>query len=263
MEKITSTDGTQIAYQHTGTGPPLILVHGTGGSATRWAPVVPALAEHFSVYAVDRRGRGESSDSDTYAVEREYEDIAAVVDATGEPAYLLGHSFGGIIAVEAAMRTRNLRKLILYEPPIPVTGTTGVSDEIINRLQALLAAGDREKVLTTFLIEVVKMPPDELTHYRALPAWPARIAAAHTLPRELLAAEHYPFKRERFKELQIPTLLLLGGDSPTLFKTASEALDAALPDSRIVIMPGQQHIAIDTAPKLFVQEVLTFLNEPG
>ena len=105
------------------------------------------------------------------------------------------------------------------------------------------------------------MPPDELTHYRALPAWPARLAAAHTLPRELLAAEHYPFKRERFKDLQIPTLLLLGGDSPPLFKTAGEALDAALPDSRIALMPGQRHSAIDTASKLFVREVLTFLNE--
>jgi pimeloyl-ACP methyl ester carboxylesterase len=250
MKKISSPDGTQIAYQRTGTGPPLILVHGTGGSATRWAPVIPALTEHFSVYAVDRRGRGESGDSDVYAIEREYEDIAAVIDAMGAPAYLLGHSFGGIIALETALRTKNLRKLILYEPPIPVTGTAGVSDEIIDHLQTLLAAGDREQVLITFLIEVVKMPPDELTQYRALPAWPARIAAAHTLPRELLAAERYQFKRERFKELQIPTLLLLGGD-------------AALPDSRIVVMPGQQHIAIDTAADLFVREVLAFLSEPG
>lgn len=258
-----SPDGTQIAYQRTGTGSPLILVHGTSASSTRWAPIVPALAEHFSVYAVDRRGRGESGDSDTYAIEREYEDIAAVIDEADAPANLLGHSFGAIIALETALRTQKLRKLILYEPPIPVMGTAGVSDEIINRLQALLTAGDREQVLITFLREVVKMPPEELTPYRALPAWPARIAAAHTLPRELLGAERYHFKRERFKDLQTPTLLLLGGDSPPLFKTAIEALDAAVPDSRVVILPRQQHIAIDTAPDLFVQEVLAFLSEPS
>jgi pimeloyl-ACP methyl ester carboxylesterase len=86
-------------------------------------------------------------------------------------------------------------------------------------------------------------------------------AAAHTLPRELRADERYQFKGERFRNLRIPTLLLIGGDSPPLFKAASEAVDAALPNSRIAVMPGQQHVAIDTAPNLFVHEVLTFLSE--
>jgi pimeloyl-ACP methyl ester carboxylesterase len=112
METITSRDGTRIAYARSGAGPPLILVHGTSAAATRWAPVVPALEEHFTVYAVDRRGRGESGDADDYAIEREFEDIAALIDATGGPANVLGHSFGGC-ALEAGLRTENLHRLIV------------------------------------------------------------------------------------------------------------------------------------------------------
>ena len=120
MEKVASQDGTTIGYSHIGSGSPLVLVHGTGGASTRWTPILPALEQHFSVCVVDRRGRGASGDGNTYAIEREFEDIAAVVDAMGEPVNLLGHSFGGICALEAGLLTRNLRKLVLYEPPIPL-----------------------------------------------------------------------------------------------------------------------------------------------
>jgi pimeloyl-ACP methyl ester carboxylesterase len=105
METIHSKDGTPIAHQRSGIGAPLVLVHGTGGAYTRWEPILTALQTHFTVYAVDRRGRGESGDADTYAIEREFEDIAAIVDSLGEPALLLGHSFGAICALEAALLT--------------------------------------------------------------------------------------------------------------------------------------------------------------
>jgi pimeloyl-ACP methyl ester carboxylesterase len=261
MDAIVSKDGTPIAYQRTGEGAPLILVHGTGGALARWAPILPALEQHFRVYAVDRRGRGASGDSDIYAIEREFEDVAAVVDSIGEPVNLLGHSFGGICALEAALRAQHIRKLVLYEPPLPVEGVQIYPEGVIERLQALLATGDREAILSTFMREVVRMPPHEFELFRASPAWPARVAAAHTLPRELQAHEQYRFEAERFKGLDIATLLLLGGDSPHFFKAAIAALHAALPNSRIVIMPGQQHIAIDTAPDLFAREVVAFLSE--
>jgi pimeloyl-ACP methyl ester carboxylesterase len=116
MEKVTSPDGTRIAYYRSGAGAPLILVPGTGAAnPVAWTAVLPALEAHFSVYAVDRRGHGESGDSPTYAIEREFEDIAAVVDSIGGPVNLLGHSFGGLCALEAALLTPNLRKLVLYE----------------------------------------------------------------------------------------------------------------------------------------------------
>lgn len=122
MESIRSKDGTPIACQRTGTGPPLVLVHGTLGSCKRW-PILPALEKQFTVYAIERRGYGESGDTSDYAVEREFEDIAAVVDSIGDAVNLLGHSFGGFCVLEAALLTSHLRRLIVYEPsPLPVPG---------------------------------------------------------------------------------------------------------------------------------------------
>ncbi|HBY98326.1 MAG: alpha/beta hydrolase [Ardenticatenaceae bacterium] len=263
MEKVTSPDGTAIAYYRSGAGSPLVLVPGTGAAnPVAWTAVLPALEEHFSVYAVDRRGHGESGDGPTYAIEREFEDIAAVVDSIEEPANLLGHSFGALCALEAALLTRNLRQLVVYEPALPLPGVSLYPAGVIERLQALLDAGDREGVLTTFYHEVVMVPPHEIEQLRASPAWPARLATAHTLPRETRAEERYTFDAQRFKDLHTPTLLLLGGDSPQILKAATETVDTALPNSRIAVMPGQQHIAMYTAPDLFLHEVLTFLIEP-
>jgi pimeloyl-ACP methyl ester carboxylesterase len=263
MEKVTSRDGTPIAYYRSGAGSPLILVHGSGAAnATAWTAVVPALAAHFSVCAVDRRGYRQSGDGPTYAIEREFEDIAAVVDSMGEPAFLLGHSFGALCALEAALRTRNLRKLILYEPAIPLSGVALYPEGFIDRMQALLDAGDREGVLTILYREILMMSPDEIEQYKASPAWPARLAAAHNLPRESWAEERYTFDAQRFKHLHTPTLLLLGGDSPSFLKAVTETVAAALPNSRVAIMPGQQHTAMYTAPDLFLREVLSFLHEP-
>jgi pimeloyl-ACP methyl ester carboxylesterase len=153
--------------------------------------------------------------------------------------------------------------LVLYEPPLPLPGVPIYPEGVIDRLDALLDAGDRSAVLTTFMREVVRMPEYELDLFKSSPAFPARLAAAHTLPRELRAHEAYRFEPERFENLRVPTLLLLGGDSPQFFRSATEALTAILPNSRIVELPGQQHIAMDTAPDIFIREVVTFLAEPG
>jgi pimeloyl-ACP methyl ester carboxylesterase len=227
-----------------------------------WTAVLLALEEHFSMYAVDRRGYGKSGDGPTYAIEREFEDIAAVVDSIGEPVNLLGHSFGALCALEAALLTQNLRKLVLYEPAIPLPGVLLYPEGVVERLQALLDAGDREGVLTIVYREVVMMPPHEFEQLRLSPAWPARVARAHNVPRESRAEERYTFDAQRFRDLHTPTLLLLGGDSAHLFKASIEAIDTALPNSRIAVMPGQGHIAMDTAPDLFLHEVLTFLIGP-
>jgi pimeloyl-ACP methyl ester carboxylesterase len=117
METIKSNDGTLIAFRKTGSGPPLVLIHGGTADYTRWNPVLPELEQKFTVYAVDRRGRGRSTESGEYSIQREFEDVAAIADATGEPVYLLGHSLGAFISLEAALLTKNIRKLILYEPP--------------------------------------------------------------------------------------------------------------------------------------------------
>jgi pimeloyl-ACP methyl ester carboxylesterase len=167
-----------------------------------------------------------------------------------------------LCTLEAALIAGNVRRLVLYEPPLPLEGVPIYPPGVIDHLQSLLDGGDREGVVATFMAEVVRMPPHELDLFKTLPAWSERVAAAHTLPRELRVHEQYVFVPGRFEGVPIPTLLLLGGDSPAFFKAAVEAIDAVLPDSQIVPLPGQQHIAIDTAPELFAREVLDFLS-PG
>ena len=264
QESVTSTDGTPIAYQHSGEGPPLVLVHGTSADHTRWKPILPTFEEHFSVYAVDRRGRGGSGDSEDYSIEREFEDVAAVVDSLGEPTYLLGHSYGALCALGAALLTRkNVSKLMLYEPPVQVVGEEAVASGVVGRLEALLEAGDRDAVVATMLREVAEVPPEVVEQMRELPAWQARVAAAHTIPRELRAQEAYWFDPERFEGLEVPTLLLKGGESPPTFAKGERAVSEALANCRIVVMPGQGHVAMDTATELFTTEVLRFLEEEG
>jgi pimeloyl-ACP methyl ester carboxylesterase len=258
MEKVRSKDGTLIAYQRGGEGPPLVLVHGTLGSCRRW-PVVPALQQQFTVCAMERRGRGESGDAPNYAIEREFEDVAALVDSIGEPVNLLGHSFGGLIVLEAALLTDNIRRLIVYEAP-PMA--TPYPDGVLERLETLLDAGDHEGAVTTFLSEIALMPASDLEVLKASPIFPPMLDAAHTVLRELRTEEGYQIRTDRFTQLNVPALLLMGGDSPGIFRSAIEAWHAALPNSRLVEFPDQQHIAHITAPGLFIREVQAFLQEP-
>ncbi len=261
MDNVRSNDGTLIAYERSGTGPALVLVHGTTADHTRWGRILPMLEQTFTVYAVDRRGRGQSGDSAAYALEREYEDIAAVVSSIPGPVNLLGHSYGALISLEAALRVTNLTRLILYEPAIPA-GMPTYPPGARAKIQALLDAGDREGVLLAFYRDVVGIPEDQIALLRKDPSWAARLEAAHTIPREF-ADEDYTFEPSRFKNLDVPTLLLQGENSPNYLKAATEAVHAALSGSRIVVMPGQQHIAMSTAPELFVRLVTEFLLGPA
>src|SRR5687767_14035184 len=202
-----SKDLTAIGCAKHGSGPPVVLIHGTAADHARWAPVLPALEGRFTVYACDRRGRGMSGDAEAYSIEREFEDIAAVVDGIGGPVDLIGHSYGGICSLEGAQLSSNLRKLVLYEPPIP-SGVPIYPPGIDERLSALLEAGDREGAVITFLTELPRVPPEQLAKLKASPAWHGRVAAAHTIVRELRAHQAYSFDPERLRGMQKPTLLL-------------------------------------------------------
>jgi pimeloyl-ACP methyl ester carboxylesterase len=258
MEHVTSRDGTRIAYWRSGSGLPLLLVHGTTADHRRWDAVLPRLEEHFTVYTMDRRGRGESGDAPDYDILREAEDVAAVVEAIGEPTAVLGHSFGGLCALEAALLTDRISHLLLYEPPIPGSADL-YPPGVPERMQALIDAGELEPALEIMMREVVGMPNHELEVYRSLPMWPIRVTITPTIPRELHHELSGTFDPDRYAKLAVPTLLLTGGDSPRIMYEVIERLHAVLPHSRIASMPGQQHIAMDLAPELFVGGILRFL----
>ncbi|MFO7526864.1 MAG: alpha/beta hydrolase [Ignavibacteriaceae bacterium] len=260
MEKVVSNDGTEIGYVKKGNGPALILVHGTTADHTRWLPIIPYFENHFTLYAMDRRGRGGSGDSPVYSIMKEAEDIAAVAESVEGPVFLLGHSYGGLVSLEAALLTDKVRKLILYEPPVP-TGTPLYPPGTPEKMQALIDKNENEAALEVMLKEVVKMPDYEFEKYSKLPAYKKRIEAAPTIPREVTVELNYKFIAEKFAGLKIPVLLLLGGDSPAVFREATELLDTSLPKSRVVILPGQQHIAMDTNTELFVETVNKFLSD--
>ena len=265
METVTSADGTPIAFKRTGSGPPLVLVHGMAGNRTRWElfDVRSKLAERTTVYAMDRRGHGQSGDTEEYALEREFEDVAAVVDAIDESVHLLGHSHGGLCVLEAALRTDNLRSLIIYEPAGPWEEGHLYSEEMYEELEALVENGENEQALLVFLREVVNLPESQIDDLRAAPNWSARVDEAPTLPREYRAPVSYEFVPERFADMTTPTLLLVGGESPQWGKDMTEELREALPNSRISVLEGQGHLAMNTAPELFIDEVLTFIRDPG
>lgn len=259
MEQITSHDGTVISYKRSGSGPPLILVHGTTASHKRWEPILPRFEPYFTVIAMDRRGRGESGDGPEYNLLREAEDIAALADALEEPAAVLGHSYGGLCSLEAALLSDNISKLILYEAPLP-TDEPLYPPGVPERMQEFIEQGELESALEILILEVVKMPEVEFEMYRQLPMWQERVKIAPTIPREMEIELTYTFDPQRLSGVTIPVLLLTGGDSPPFFQKTTGMLHDVLPDSRIVSMPGQQHIAMDTDPDVFVREVIAFLN---
>jgi pimeloyl-ACP methyl ester carboxylesterase len=263
ITRVVSRDGTEIAYWTSGYGPPLVLVHGMTADHTRWAPVLKYLEPHVTVHTMDRRGRGGSGDAAEYDAVREFEDVAAVVDAvaetSGSAVDLLGHSFGGFCAFGAATLTSNIRKLVLYEG-WPAPNPEAIPPALQERMDALLAEGERERALEAFFREIVRMPDHEFERYRALPAWQARIAAAHTITREDRGQAERTFDPEEAKKITVPVLLMVGGDSPPAMQADYETVAAALPDARVTVMDGQQHIAIDLIPEEFARRVLTFLR---
>ncbi len=263
ISRVISADGTEIAYFTGGTGPPLVLVHGVLGDHTRWAALRPYLETVVTVHAMDRRGRGASGDAPDHAAHREFEDVAAVVDAVastaGTPVDLYGHSGGASFALGAMSLTSNVRRLALYEPALNPSAL--LPSGLLGRLDALLAEGEEEAVVETFMREVLHMDDDGVAAYRAQPSWPARVAAAHTLPRELRIPAEVFHEPLRSGTATVPTLLLEGSETPSGFKADTETLAAGLPDARVAVLEGQGHTADALAPELVADHLLSFLSE--
>lgn len=267
-----SPDGTRIAWFRSGLagGPPLLLIHGATADHTTFRVVGPRFAAKHDVFAMDRRGRGASGDGpagSAYAIEYEYEDVATVVETvaaeTGGSVDVVGHSFGGRVALGAAPLTTTLRRLVTYESAPAAPGTSFERPGLTDHLRALEAAGDRVELMRAFMTEVVGMTAEEFAAFQANPVWPIRLAAAHTIVREL-TAEAGDGDAGSISHLasgvRIPVLQLLGGESRDIFAKSTSALDAALPDGRVVVLAGQKHAAHHGDPDRFVAEVERFLG---
>lgn len=257
-----STDGVQIGCYRSGFGPALVAVHGAAADHTAWERVTPLLSRNFTVYAMDRRGRGASGDASEYSLEREFADVAAVVEGIGQPVHLYGHSFGGACALEAATRVAmgTLASLTLYEGGVKPPGIRIIPDELIVRLETLIGDGQQEEALELFLLKAAGLTPPELEVYRRSPSWAARMATLHTIPRELRATNEYETDPGRFKSLTAPTLFLVGGKTDARRREMFLALSSVLPRSQVRELPGQGHTAHETAPELLANVLTEFLG---
>jgi pimeloyl-ACP methyl ester carboxylesterase/GNAT superfamily N-acetyltransferase len=271
VETVRAPDGVRIAVFRSGSGSPLILVHGATADHTTWRTSGPLLAASHHLAAVDRRGRGDSGDAPPgvpYSIEREYDDLAAVVTAVaaqaGGPVDVVGHSYGGRIALGAALRSESIRRVVSYEgaPPAPGAGYQDPDAGALRQVERLVAAGDRDEALATFMREIVGMPGDELAAFRANPIWPRRAAAVHTTIRELRAEIEPAAGLDALGGVRQPVLQILGGASAIPFAEATRALDARLRDGRVVTIEGARHAAHHSHPEAFVAAVETFLADP-
>lgn len=265
MDTFISKDGTHIAYQQTGSGPALILVHGTSADHTSWEHTLPIFNHHFTVYAMDRRGRGGSQPEGDYAIQREFEDIAGLVAVAhqndpNQRINLLGHSFGGLCCLEAAHMTEYIDTLLIYEPP-PMGKPEALPPGLLSKMQQLYDQGDPEGLLTTFFRELVGLSADGLDELKSKPSWPDRVASAHTILREIKETITLPhFDSKRYQDLNIRTLLLVGEESPRGRLAINQEIHAALPNSKIVELPGEGHMAIHFDPKLFANQIVTLMQ---
>lgn len=259
MDKVISKDGTTIAYDKVGKGPALILVdcalcHRTSGPN---GPLAAQLDERFTVYTYDRRGRGESDEKKPYAVEREVEDIEALIQAAGGSVYVYGISSGAALALEAAMRLPAIKKLALYEVPFIVDDSRSAAPEnYLTQLNKLLASNNRGAAVKHFMRKGVGVPAVIVTIMQIMPVWKRLKAVAHTLPYDTILTidqqRGRPLPADRWSSVTVPALVVVGGKSPLWMCSAMQALTNALPNAKHRTLPGQTHIVkpIALAPVL-------------
>jgi pimeloyl-ACP methyl ester carboxylesterase len=234
-----------------------VLVHGTAAAYWSFRFLTPLLANEFTLYAVDRRGRGESGDDPEYDLEREFEDVAAVVDSVGGAVSIFGHSYGATVALGASLLTRNARRLVLYEP---APGVPVVSDDDLARIDALVSRGERDDALVA-AFRAFGVASEEVEQLRASPTWGLRVELVQTVTREVRAEMAWRVGPERLRDVTAPVLLLIGELSPPWAREPTERIRAAVRDGRVTTLDGEGHVAIVTAPELVAREVTNFLRD--
>ncbi|GII02090.1 alpha/beta fold hydrolase [Planobispora takensis] len=247
---VKSADGTTIAYDRSGSGPAVVLVQGGFSDRTHpiWAGLAAALSDEFTVYNYDRRGRGGSSDNESYEVEREIEDLAAVIEAAGGSAAVFGGSSGGALALRAAAAGLPITKLAVYEPPFIVDESRApIPEDFREQLATLVAEGKRGEVVERFMVEAAEVPAEMVGPMKESPYWEGMTAVAHTLVYE--AAVCGPGNKLPAGELgkiTAPTLALSGGNSGAWMQSAGKAVAETVPNGEFKVLEGHGH---DIAPE--------------
>ena len=263
MSRVTSKDGTTIAYERSGTGPALIIVDGALCSRA-FGPspkLAPLLARHFTVYTYDRRGRGGSGDTQPYSPAREVEDIAALIETAGGSASLLGLSSGGALALEAAASGLAVTSVVAYEPPyVDDTGQRGGAAHE-GQLRRLLAEGSRGGAVKYFMKDMVGTPTAIVVMLRLMPwIWRKLKAVAHTLPYDAAVMTAFRIPRERFSSIGAPTLVMNGAKTDARLRDAARAIAEAIPAARYCELEGQTH---NVKPDILVPAVVEYFAAPA
>jgi pimeloyl-ACP methyl ester carboxylesterase len=257
MNTARSKDGTTIAFDRSGEGPPIILVCGAFMVRSSEAPLAAQLEPHFTVFTYDRRGRGESGDTPPYAVDRELEDLAALIVEAGGSAILYGKSSGAALALESAARGLPVTGLVLFEPPYVVDDSRPrPPDDLAARLSELATSGRRGEAVELFITKAVGLPAEAVAEMRNAPMWPGLEAVAHTLAYDTtIMGAGNTFPTERAASVQVPALVIDSTGSPEWLRRAAQTVADALPDAQHRTLEGQFH---DVAPEVLASELADF-----
>jgi pimeloyl-ACP methyl ester carboxylesterase len=256
---VPSSDGTPLAVWVDGDGPALVLVHGSPSEHSTFDPLVAELRAHVTTYAMDRRGSGASGDTAPYAIEREFEDVAAVVDAVaariGSAVALWGHSYGCNPAMGGAALTASVGHLVLYEPSFGLTYPPGAIDAI----EQAVAAGDPERAIRAAFVDTGVMTDDDFEAFKTSPRWPNVVASAPALSRECRVENSWVYQAGQFDAISAPTLMLTGSDTDLELAACTKRAAAALPNASIHILDGHGHFAYKSAPAMVAAIIRGFI----
>lgn len=262
-----SVDGVDLGCYVEGAGPALLMMHGVAIDHSCFDRARPELAKHFTLYMMDRRGRGISGDSPDWTLEREFDDVHAMIEAiareAGGPINVFAHSLGGLCALEAASRSNNVRRLFLYDPAIPKPPRAPALIAIAAKLQHILdTTGDRELMIETHLLEWTKISPESLARQKAdKERWTRRLGWAHTIPREYKGAEVFRADTDRYRAIRGPTRVMVGEKSHEGLQVSARTVIEKVPGSDLIVFAGAAHYGFNTAPGDFASQLVSFFTE--